>query len=91
MESDNDLLDANRLTVLAGKAGIAAGSFNECLESGKYKVAIQNGIREFTAKGVHVTPTFIIGGSTPTGVDGEEILGAIPLGTFQNKIEQFEH
>jgi hypothetical protein len=39
--------------------------------------------------GVQGTPSFLVGRSTSDGVDGEWIVGAMPLGIFQSKIEAY--
>lgn len=62
-------------------------SIRKCVESGKYTQAIQDGMREASAKGIRGTPSFVVGRSTRTGVEGEVITGNRPLGVFVQKIE----
>lgn len=87
MEADGQTLDNTKLNQLAELAGLDIGGFNTCVKSGRYRGAVEDGIRQAAAKGVRATPTFIIGQSTETGVDGEVVVGALPLGAFQNRIE----
>jgi hypothetical protein len=36
------------------------------------------------------TPTFVVGKSTPDGVDGEIVIGALPYETFDRKLKESE-
>ncbi len=44
--------------------------------TGRHRDAIQKGARTASDKGARGTPTFIIGKSTPDGVEGELVVGA---------------
>ena len=62
----------------AREFGLDVDAFRQCLESGKYREDIQTGARDATIKGALGTPAFVIGRSTPNGVEGEWLLGAEP-------------
>jgi protein-disulfide isomerase len=87
LESDGSALDGDRLEGLAKASGLDVGAFHTCVESGRYKESIRAGAGEASAKGIRGTPTFVIGRYTGTDtVDGEVVIGAVPLGVFEGKI-----
>ena len=49
-------------------------AFRTCVESGKYKEAVQGDLLEAMKIGADGTPAFVVGKSTPDGVDGEMIV-----------------
>jgi protein-disulfide isomerase len=57
-------------------------AFRACVESGKYREAVQANVLEALKFGIGGTPSFVIGKSTPEGVDGEVVEGALPLSEF---------
>jgi predicted DsbA family dithiol-disulfide isomerase len=65
--------DVNRAARISG---LEMSIFNECMESGRYKAAIQEMIFEDNM-GVYVTPTFFINGNEITGNRPDEIKQAI--------------
>lgn len=73
---------------LAGNLGIDRVQFRQCVESGKYRGPIQSRAREATRVGVEGTPAFIVGKSTPAGVEGELVIGAQSYGVFQELISR---
>jgi protein-disulfide isomerase len=87
MQSETEVLTTAKILELAGKSGLDANRFRVCLESGKYEDEIRQDVASATAKGIHATPTFIVGKSTAGGVEGEVVVGAVPLGILQQKIE----
>ena len=40
--------------------------------------------------GANGTPTFVVGKSTPEGVDGEVMVGAMPFQMFDEKLKTLE-
>ena len=58
------------------------------MESEKYKNAVQTDVLEAMKIGADGTPTFVIGKSTPEGVDGELMVGALPYGMFDDKLKE---
>ena len=62
-------------------------AFRTCVESGKYKEAVQGDVLEAMKIGADGTPAFVVGKSTPDGVDGELIVGAQPYNVFEEKFK----
>jgi protein-disulfide isomerase len=63
-------------------------AFKSCLDSEKYKDSVRNELVEAASLKVEGTPTFLIGKTTPEGVEGEFIMGAIPLAAFEAKLDE---
>jgi len=73
----------------AAELGLNSLNFEECLESGKYQVAIQKDVADGTAAGIRGTPSFFIGKSGPQdSITGTIIRGAQPLANFRTVIDQ---
>jgi predicted DsbA family dithiol-disulfide isomerase len=70
------------------KMDVAA--FRSCVESEKYKNAIQTDVMEAMKIGATGTPTFVVGKSTANGVDGEVVLGALPYVMFEEKLKEIK-
>lgn len=90
----HDLMQANptrlAMTALMGYAkqvGIDVTAFQQCIDSGKYKGAIERDAKEATSRGANGTPAFVIGKSTAVGVEGELLIGAQPYATFDEKLK----
>jgi protein-disulfide isomerase len=64
-----------------------AAALKTCIESEKYKAAVQTDTVEAMKIGAQGTPTFIVGKSTPDGVDGEVMMGALPYPMFDEKLK----
>lgn len=73
----------------AAKAGLDVKAFGACLASGKHREAVRKEIAEAGAMGVQGTPSFIIGRTTPEGVEGVIVVGALPLENFETVIGRF--
>jgi protein-disulfide isomerase len=63
-------------------------AFRSCVESDKYKNAVQTDVMEAMKIGASGTPSFIVGRSTPEGVDGELVVGALPYPVFDAKLKE---
>ncbi len=63
----------------AQQLGLNAGTFNSCLDSGKYTAENQQDISEGLQAGVSGTPTFFI--------NGNKLVGAQPYSAFQAAID----
>jgi protein-disulfide isomerase len=90
MGHNPDKLDLDHLVGFAKDLKMDTTAFRSCVESGKYKQAVQSDVMEAMKIGADGTPTFVIGKSTPNGVDGELVVGAMPYGVFENKFKSFE-
>jgi predicted DsbA family dithiol-disulfide isomerase len=61
-------------------------AFRACVQGEKYKNEVQSDVMEAMKIGADGTPSFVIGKSTPNGVDGELMVGAQPYGMFQMRL-----
>ena len=68
----------------ASDLGLDSGTFNSCLDSGKYAQDIQANFVEGQQVGVSGTPSFVIGKRDGTG---QLIVGAQPYSVFKSAIE----
>jgi len=78
--------DDGALGDIAGAIGLKVDQFRECHRTGKYRAAIAQDIAESLEIGISGTPTFVIGRTTPTGVEGERVVGALPYEVFEQKL-----
>jgi protein-disulfide isomerase len=65
-------------------------AFRACLGNGKHRPGVQKDVAEAQALGISGTPTFVVGRTTPDGVDGVIVVGALPFPDFDEKLQQFE-
>lgn len=90
MGANPDKLDMTSIMADAASLKMDTTAFKSCVESDKYKSAIQNDVLEAMKIGADGTPTFVIGKSTANGVDGEVLVGAQPYVAFDQKLKQLE-
>lgn len=88
MNSNPEKLDMNNLVSWAQDLKLNVAGFRSCVESQKYKNAIQTDILAAQRIGANGTPSFVVGKSTPDGVDGELIVGAMPYSMFDQKLKE---
>ena len=88
MGANPDKLDMNSLVADAADLKMDVNAFRTCVESEKYKNAVQTDVLEAMKIGANGTPTFVIGKSTPDGVDGELVVGAQPYLVFDQKLKE---
>lgn len=86
MASNPTKLSMDMLINYAKDLGLDAGAFRSCLEQGKFKEAIQKDVTDANGIGATGTPSFLIGRSTPEGVEGQLLIGALPYATFEEKL-----
>jgi protein-disulfide isomerase len=87
MNSNPDRLDLNNLVNWAQELKLNVASFRSCVETQKYKNAIQGDLLLAQKIGANGTPSFVLGKSTPDGVDGELVVGALPYQVFDQKLK----
>jgi protein-disulfide isomerase len=63
-------------------------AFSTCAASAKYDADIQAELQEGAKLGIDGTPTFVIGRTTPAGIDGPMIVGALPYAQFDQKLRE---
>ncbi|MFP5213988.1 MAG: thioredoxin domain-containing protein [Acidobacteriota bacterium] len=72
-------LTPEKLEQLAGSLGVDTTVFRQCLDSGKYKAAVEKDINDAKTSGVDRTPGFL--------VNGKVMFGAPPLEKFRDMID----
>jgi len=90
MGSNPDKLDMDHLAGFATDLHLDVLAFRNCVQSDKYKNAVQGDVVEAMKIGAQATPSFVIGKSTAEGVDGEVMVGALPYVNFEQKIKALE-
>jgi len=88
MNSNPDKLDMNSLLSYAQELKLNVNAFRSCVESQKYKNAIQADMQTAQQIGANGTPSFVLGKTTADGVDGELIIGAMPYDVFDQKLKE---
>ena len=87
MAAHPDKLDMDSLVSDASVLKMDANTFRACVEKGKYREAVQGDVLEAMKIGADGTPAFVVGKSTPDGVDGEIVVGAQPYSLFEEKFK----
>jgi protein-disulfide isomerase len=90
MGAHPDQLDLDSLLADAKNLKMDVAQFRSCVESHRYKEAIDGDLLEARRIGADGTPAFVIGKSTPEGVDGELMVGAQPLIEFERRLKVLE-
>ncbi len=83
-----NLLSPDYITKTAGDLKLDVKAFQACTASGKFDAAIQAEQAEGTRIGVGGTPTFVIGRTNGTSVEGPVIVGAMPYSLFDAKLKE---
>ena len=87
MNANPDKLDMGSLVSWAQDLKLNVIGFRACVQSQKYKNAIQSDIQMAQRIGANGTPSFVVGKSTADGVDGELVVGAMPYQLFDEKLK----
>ena len=82
-----NLLTADYITRTAGDLKLEAKAFASCAASTKFDAEIQAEMAEGAKLGVGGTPTFIMGRTTATAVEGPMMVGALPYAQFDAKLK----
>jgi protein-disulfide isomerase len=90
MGANPDKLEMANLAEDAAGLKMDVAAFRSCVESEKFKNAIQTDVMEAMKIGATGTPTFVVGKSTANGVDGEVVLGALPYVMFEEKLKEIK-
>ncbi|HXB69410.1 MAG TPA: thioredoxin domain-containing protein [Candidatus Acidoferrales bacterium] len=88
MGANPDKLDIDHIVGFAADLKIDAAGLRACVVSEKYKSAIEADLLEAMKVGAQGTPTFVLGKSTATGVEGEVMEGAMPFPMFDQKLKE---
>jgi len=90
MSHHPDKLDLESLLADAEFLKLDATAFRVCVVSEKYKNEIQADMMEAMRIGSDGTPAFVIGKSTPEGVEGDLVVGAQPGNVFDLKLRSLD-
>jgi len=90
MGNNPDKLDLASLLAEAETLKLDTRAFRVCIVSEKYKPDIQSDLMESMRIGADGTPAFVIGKSTPEGVEGDMMVGAQPANMFDLKLRSLE-
>jgi protein-disulfide isomerase len=63
-------------------------AFSACATSTRFDAEIQKDVAEGKTIGVEGTPTFLLGRTAPTGLEGALVVGALPFEAFDAKIKE---
>jgi len=88
MNANPDKLDIVSLVSWAQDLKLNVTGFRACVDSQKYRNAIQSDIQMAQRIGANGTPSFVVGKSTADGVDGELVVGAMPYQLFDQKLKE---
>lgn len=83
-------LAPDAILAYAKAAGLDAAAFSSCFGSAKYDAQIRASISEGSSIGVQGTPSFVLGKSTPDGVTGAVIVGALPYASIEAEVKKLE-
>lgn len=64
-------------------------SFKACTDAEKYKAEIKQGSTDAAAFSINGTPSFVIGKTATDVIDGDRVVGALPVSTFESEIQKF--
>jgi protein-disulfide isomerase len=64
-------------------------SFKACADADKYKAEIKKDSTDAATLGISATPSFVIGKTAKDAMDGDRVVGAVPVSVFENEIQKF--
>lgn len=83
-------LAEGKMNEILAQAGVNATAVNDCATKEKFKDEIAKDMSDGQAAGVSGTPSFVIGKLTADGkVEGELVVGALPLAQFKTTIDKY--
>lgn len=65
-------------------------AFQACVDRGQYDSRVQATAKQAAELSIQGTPTFVIGKSTPDGVDGSVLIGAMPYANFEAEFKKLD-
>ena len=90
MGNHPDKLDLPSLLADAEFLKLDVTAFRVCVVSEKYKSDIQADMMEAMRVGADGTPAFVVGKTTPEGIEGDLLVGAQPYNTFELKLKSLD-
>ena len=88
--ANNTKLSEEDIAGYAKDLHLDAPKFHACLASNKYKAQIDKEGAEAAALNISGTPSFVIGRTTPEGVDGVTLVGAQPYAAFEARLKALD-
>jgi protein-disulfide isomerase len=82
-----NLLTADYIKKTAADLKLDATPFAACAASTKFDAEIRAEMQEGARLGIDGTPTFVVGRTTPTAVEGPMIVGALPYAEFDARLK----
>jgi len=86
LQSNPEKLELENLIQYANELKLNNDQFQLCISSEKYRKAVEADSAQAIQMGAEATPTFLIGNSTPDGVEGQFMMGALPFGAFDQRL-----
>ena len=83
-----NLMKSEYIARKAADLKLAATPFAACVASTRHDAEIVAEMQEGAKLGVGGTPTFIMGRTTATAVEGPMLVGALPYAQFDAKLKQ---
>ena len=80
-------LSAENIDGYAQGIALDMPTFRSCMELGRHRQEVESDVKLAQSIGVNGTPSFVIGKTTPEGVEGEVLVGALPLSAFEEKLK----
>jgi protein-disulfide isomerase len=90
MAVNSDKLQVENIFGWAKELGLKSDQFESCVSTEKYKSSIESDAAQATAIGANGTPAFVIGKTTPGGVEGTLLVGAMPYATFDKALRDLD-
>lgn len=87
-KSNGNGLAVDDLYAIASDLALNPGNFKTCLDSEKYKDEVSKDLADASKYGATGTPTFFIGKSTGSEIEGTMLVGAQPYSAFKTIIDQ---
>ncbi len=88
LQVNDDRLDSLSLVVYAGDLGLDPARFGACMSEQRFASAIRKDAADAQAVGITGTPTFVLGRTTPKGVHGTVIVGAMPWADLEARLRK---
>jgi protein-disulfide isomerase len=86
---NNAALTTDAFATFAQDLKLNASTFKSCTsDSTKFQPDMQKDLAEGTSAGISGTPSFVIGRTSPTGLDGVRLVGAQPYAVFDAKLKE---
>jgi protein-disulfide isomerase len=83
-----NVLSPDFIKKTAADLKLDSSAFAACTATTKYDAAIQAELQEGARLGIDGTPTFVIGRTTPSGIEGPMIVGALPYSQFDARLKE---